>query len=328
VLKKVDTLEADYDLLFFSDHCVSDALRIDLIAEPRPKVALMDASYDTYEETQSVTPLVMPLYCTKLQEVLETVLTGGREPAPNRYVEPVRFNAHVLVAEDNEANQELISTLLGNMGVTFELVDNGADALERMRTGTYDVVLMDEQMPVMNGRDAVEAMREIEATESRVHLPVIALTANVHSGIGQRRIYDDFLGKPIRMDALVASLSRFVPSAEPRGPVAGTAPDHHKLCEILQVTEDQLRMLLGVYRDKMAQTFEKLSIAIGEQDLKQVALLAHSVKGSSSNFRFERMTQLAEHMEKEARSGHDAVHYGRLLDEMQACFKSLLPPGS
>ncbi|MEJ2468438.1 MAG: ATP-binding protein, partial [Campylobacterales bacterium] len=166
VLKKVDTLEADYDLLFFSDHCVSDALRIDLIAEPRPKVALMDASYDTYEETQSVTPLVMPLYCTKLQEVLETVLTGGREPAPNRYVEPVRFNAHVLVAEDNEANQELISTLLGNMGVTFELVDNGADALERMRTGTYDVVLMDEQMPVMNGRDAVEAMREIEATES------------------------------------------------------------------------------------------------------------------------------------------------------------------
>jgi PAS domain S-box-containing protein len=329
-LETVDTPDADYDLLFYSDHRVDAELRKRLVEEPRPKVALMDASYDTYEETVSVTPLVMPLYCAKLQEVLEKALTGGREPVPKRNAEPMQFDARVLVAEDNEANQELISTLLGNMGVSYELVDNGSDALDRMRTGTYDVVLMDEQMPVMNGRDAVEAMRDIEAREERAHLPVIALTANVHGGIEQRRIYDDFLGKPIRMDALVAALSRYVegarrPSEQTAAVFGGTAPDHQKLCETLQVTEEQLQMLLGVYRDKMVQTFEKLSAAIGENDLKQVALLAHSVKGSSSNFRFEGMTQLAEKMEKEARAGHAALDYARLFDEMRHCFESIVP---
>ena len=329
-LETVDTLEAEYDLLFFSDHRVDAGLRKRLVEEPRPKVALMDAPYDTYEGMAGVTPLVMPLYCAKLQEVLATVLTGGREPVLRRDVESVQLNAHVLVAEDNEANQELISTLLGNLGVTFELVDNGAEALKRMLTRTYDAVLMDEQMPVMNGRDAVEAMRDIETKERRAHLPVIALTANVHGGIGQRRIYDDFLGKPIRMDALVAALSRFVKGA--RRPGGNTVPEpentaqqRQKLCEILQVTEEQLQMLLRVYRDKMAQTFEKLSAAISENDLKQVALLAHSIKGSSSNFRFEGMTQLAETMEKEARAGHGALDYTGLFEQMQSCFGSLLP---
>ncbi len=324
----VEQLDGDYDLLFFSEHCIGAPERDALLAVERPKVVLMDAPYDTYESVSGVTPLVMPLYCAKLQEVIETALTGDVEPEPKRDTAGVRFDGHVLVAEDNEANQELIGTLLGNLGVTYTIVGNGAEALKRFRSEAFDLVLMDEQMPVMNGRDALQAIRHIESRERRPHLPVIALTANVLGGIEQRRIYDDFLGKPIRMETLVASLERYLPRTERVDEAEVTpevtVPEHKELCEILQVTEAQLQMLLGVYREKMQQSFGALEEAIAAGDLKQVALLAHSIKGSSSNFRFEAMTRLAESMELEARGGNSALDYAGVLSEMRNCFNTFV----
>jgi HPt (histidine-containing phosphotransfer) domain-containing protein len=83
-------------------------------------------------------------------------------------------------------------------------------------------------------------------------------------------------------------------------------------------------MLLGVYREKMQQSFGALEEAIAAGDLKQVALLAHSVKGSSSNFRFEAMTRLAESMEFEARGGNSALDYAGVLSDMQNCFNTFV----
>jgi len=328
-IRTIRQLDGAYDLLFFSEQCVTKAERTVLLAGTYPKVVLMDAPYDTYEGMADITPLVMPLYCAKLQDVMATALTGDTELEPKTVAAGVRFEGHVLVAEDNEANQELIGTLLGNLGVTYEIVSNGAEALKRMRTEHYDVVLMDEQMPVMNGRDAVAAMKHIEKREGRTHLPVIALTANVLGGVEQRRIYDDFLGKPIRMASLVNSLERFIPRAKEDAVAAVetkavSVPEYQELCDILQVSEAQLRMLLDVYRDKMQQSFETLDAAIAAGDLKQVAMLAHSIKGSSSNFRFEAMTRQAETMEKEARAGNVAMDYAQMSGEMRHCFHALV----
>jgi len=325
VLRQVGTAEGDYDLLFFPEHRVSDAQRRALLRDPRPKIVLMDGPYDTYETVPHVTPLVMPLYCAKLQEVMETALSGPQTYEPGAPEIAVRFDAHVLVAEDNGANRELIGTLLGNLGITCDMVVNGAEALQSIETGSYDLVLMDEQMPVMNGRDAVTAIRRFEAQRQCLPLPVIALTANVLGGSEQRRVYDDFLGKPIRMDALVASLGRFLlPRQEPAAPqVRDAMPAERKtLCEILQVTPQQLQQLLAVYRDKMAQTLEKLARAIAENDFRQIALLAHSMKGSSSNFRFETLTRLAETMEAAGRSGNAALDYRALLGSIAEAYEA------
>ena len=329
-LGAVETADAEYDLLFFSDHRLSNAQRREIVKDPRPKIALMDAPYDTYDSVANVTPLVMPLYCSKLQEVMETALTGPQESVPAHTPVPVCFDARVLVAEDNEANQELLGVMLGNIGIRYEIVGNGAEALRKMRSGAYDLVLMDEQMPVMSGREAAQVMRRIEAQEGRRHLPVIALTANVLGGAEQRRVYDDFLGKPIQMEALVASLARFI--SPHRNPAPQMPPedaagmlDRVKLREVLQVTDDQLQMLLDVYRDKMKQSLKSLSEAIDAADLKRVARLAHSVKGSSGNFRFERMTQLAERVESAARAGNADEEYRALLDEMRSVFETFCP---
>ncbi len=330
-LEEVETIDAEYDLLFFSDHQIDAARRRALIKSARPKVALMDAPYDTYDMTPTVTPLVMPLYCTKLQEVMETALGGGEPPQPALKTKPMHFSAHVLVAEDNEANRELIGTLLGNIGITYTFAENGAEAFKKMQLGGYDLVLMDEQMPVMSGRDAAKAMQRVEAKEGRGHLPVIALTANVLGNREHRSVYDDFLGKPIEMNALIASLTRFIKPSDATVLPGGTPETavplcFEALCETLQVTPAQLRTLLDVYREKMVLMLETLSDAIEQKDMKKIAFQAHSVKGSSSNFRFEAITQQAEQMEKEARAGNASFDYARLLGGIKEAFNALVAP--
>ena len=329
VLQHVDSTDADYDLLFFPEHRIGDAQRKRMLQDPRPKIVLMDGPYETYETVPNVTPLVMPLYCAKLQEVMETALSGPQQYERGTPAAAVRFEAHVLVAEDNEANRELIGTLLSNLGVTFDMVGNGADALQKAKSQSYDLILMDEQMPVMNGRDAVKAIRHFETQRQRPHLPVIALTANVLGGSEQRKVYDDFLGKPIRMDSLVASLARFLAPREEKAdgtPRAqeGASRQRKTLCEMLQVSPQQLQQLLDVYRAKMEQTFGKLSRAVEANDFRQIALLAHSMKGSSSNFRFETVTQLAETMEAQARAGNAALDYRGLLERIDEAYEAAL----
>ncbi|HHH73121.1 MAG TPA: response regulator, partial [Sulfuricurvum sp.] len=328
ILQQVDSVTADFDLLFYSELQIDDAHREMLLTDPRPKIALMDAPYDTYETADNVTPLVMPLYCAKLQEVMETALGGQQQARSHTQNLPKRFNAHILVAEDNEANQELIGTLLGNLGLTYTMVDNGVQALKQMQSGEYDLVLMDEQMPKMNGNEAAKAMLEIEHDTGQEHLPVIALSANVLGSSEQRSVYDEFLGKPIRMDALVNALAEFLPYedvselASAHGEEAAVMIDKEELRDILQVSDAQLQQLLDVYRDKMQESLHALHEAVLEHDLKRMTLLAHSVKGSSSNFRLERMTQLAETIELAARAdkaGFDyATHYAKLLENFEA----------
>ena len=326
-LRHVETADADYDLLFFPEYAVGDAQRKAVLQDPRPKIVLMDGPYDTYETVSNVTPLVMPLYCAKLQEVMETALSGPQTFEPRAPGVAVRFDAHILVAEDNGANRELIGTLLGNLGITFDMVVNGVEALQRVETGSYDLVLMDEQMPVMNGRDAVYAIRRFERQQQRPPLPVIALTANVLGGIEQRRIYDDFLGKPIRMDALAASLGRFLasrqePPAVAVPPCEAVPAARRALCEILQVTPEQLQRLLQIYRDNMERTLGELSRAIEANDFRQIALLAHTMKGSSGNFRFETLTRLAETMETGGRAGDAALDYRALFGRIAEAYEA------
>jgi PAS domain S-box-containing protein len=328
-LQQTQSVAADYDLLFYSELQIDDAQREALLSDPRPKVALMDAPYDTYETAENVTPLVMPLYCAKLQEVMETALSAEPQIRSKAQVRSRKFNAHILVAEDNEANQELIGTLLENMGVTYTMVNNGVSALKQMQTDEYDLVLMDEQMPKMNGNEAAKAMRDIERKTGQKHLPVIALSANVLGSSEQRSVYDEFLGKPIRMDALVKALAHYLPSEDvsefssENGEEPASMIDKEELCDILQVSDAQLQQLLDVYRDKMKQSLQALQEAVMEHDLKRITLLAHSIKGSSGNFRLETMTQLAERIELAARADKAGFDYEAQYTKLVESFEML-----
>lgn len=123
----------------------------------------------------------------------------------------------VLLAEDNAVNQRVGALLLERLGLEVHLASNGVEALEAIATGSYDAVLMDCQMPGMDGYAATEAIRCLEGSSS--HIPIIALTANALHGDRERCIaagMDDYIPKPVKSDVLARKLNRWLaPVSEP-----------------------------------------------------------------------------------------------------------------
>lgn len=130
---------------------------------------------------------------------------------------PARLSGRVLVVEDNNTNQKVVAALLRNLGVSTTLVGDGQQALDAIVAGdTADVILMDLQMPVMDGYTATEKIRQWEATNGRSRRPIIALTANAFEDNRRRCLsagMDDFVAKPIAVVALLKALSRWLESS-------------------------------------------------------------------------------------------------------------------
>ena len=137
--------------------------------------------------------------------------------APREHGVPdCRVTARVLVADDNAINQLVIRRLLERMDCRVVIAGDGREAVERWAAGNFDLVLMDCEMPEMDGFDAT---REIRRRETAVRTPVIAVTARAMSGDRERCVaagMDDYLAKPIRIDDLTAVLRRWT-ARGPRG---------------------------------------------------------------------------------------------------------------
>jgi CheY-like chemotaxis protein/anti-sigma regulatory factor (Ser/Thr protein kinase) len=131
------------------------------------------------------------------------------EVQPELDAEAEAEDVHVLIAEDNKTNQLVLTTLLAQAGLSAKVVENGAEAVEAFRSGRWDVVLMDIQMPVMDGRDATRRIRELEASEGRPRTPIIAVTANAMSHQVEEYVaigMDGLVPKPIQLEQLIGAL--------------------------------------------------------------------------------------------------------------------------
>lgn len=128
---------------------------------------------------------------------------------------PVTFpGARILLAEDNPINQRMTSLILSRFGCEHDLVVNGQEALAKAMSGDYDLVLMDCQMPVMDGYEATLAIRKAEQTTSRPRLPIVAITANAMESDREQCIavgMDDYIAKPIQIDMLRGLLLKWLP---------------------------------------------------------------------------------------------------------------------
>jgi CheY-like chemotaxis protein len=139
---------------------------------------------------------------------------------------PPARRLRVLLAEDHPVNRQLATKLLEREGHIVVAAENGRVALQALTASAFDVVLMDVQMPVMNGIEATEALRRSERGSGR-HIPVVALTANAMKGDKERYLkcgMDDYLSKPIRRKELAETLQRVVRNArQPKEPVSGAS---------------------------------------------------------------------------------------------------------
>jgi CheY-like chemotaxis protein len=137
-------------------------------------------------------------------------------PTPRSAARPEQLERlqglRVLLVEDNDINQELALELLGEAGIVVSVADNGEQALQMLAEAAFELVLMDCQMPVMDGYDATRALRRNPAWQ---HLPVIAMTANAMQGDRDKALaagMNDHIPKPLDIDAMFETLLRWAPS--------------------------------------------------------------------------------------------------------------------
>jgi signal transduction histidine kinase/CheY-like chemotaxis protein/HPt (histidine-containing phosphotransfer) domain-containing protein len=214
----------------------------------------------------------------------------------------------ILVADDNEINRFVAVEELSRRGYATETAVNGKDAFDKVRAGGYMAVLMDCQMPVMDGYTATQEIRKWEEAKSMPHLPIIALTAHALAGEHKRVLeagMDDYLSKPFRPSSLEKALRRFAhaekPAAtesKPEVPVAVRDGEPELLSGIKRSDK-----LMRLFLEKVPEQLEELGNAIRLGNTGEVQNLAHKLKGSCLAIGAEPMAKVAESLRHQAREG-------------------------
>jgi CheY-like chemotaxis protein/HPt (histidine-containing phosphotransfer) domain-containing protein len=222
----------------------------------------------------------------------------------------------VLVAEDTEVNQEVARGMLEKLGYLADVVSNGREAIDMLRRGPYAVVLMDVQMPEMDGFEATGVIRREDAASGVQRVPIIALTANAMSGDRERCLaagMDDYLSKPIRLPELAAVLSRWAPRVE-QDELDTTALEELQALGVPGGPNPVAR-LVELFIVDSQRRLERLNDAIQRQDATEVQRLAHAQKGSSGTIGAREVGALAAELDELAR--------GESLDGAEEVFKAL-----
>jgi CheY-like chemotaxis protein len=165
--------------------------------------------------------LVKPVRHSELRDAILASLSNGADPippqapaAPTAATPPAR-QLRILVADDNVINQKVLKRMLEKLGHVVALAANGQEAIDAVSTETYDVVLMDVQMPVMDGIAATATIRAREQV-SHAHMPIVAVTADAMQGDKERFLaagMDGYISKPIGRAELIATLAAAVPAS-------------------------------------------------------------------------------------------------------------------
>ena len=269
--------------------------------------------------------LTKPVGSARLRDLLLRVREPApQRPAPAREVRGTPTTGRVLVVEDNQVNRVVATGFLESLGHTADLAVDGVEALERVAERDYDLVLMDLQMPRLDGYAATRAIRERESDGER-RTPIVAMTAAAVAGERDRALaggMDDFVTKPVNRARLAEVLERWLvvdgepavaPAVDPAGPdhaplAAPPAPDPgvleaERLEDLLDLSPD------GAYLRRAADSWARRSPGLLEdvvaavQDPAALDRAAHSLKGAAANLGLRRVAEIALGLEDGARAG-------------------------
>ncbi len=252
-------------------------------------------------------------------------------------IEDEYFNYHILVAEDNLANQQFISIVLEELGFTFDIAENGLVATQKVQDNEYDLILMDQQMPIMGGLEASKKIKEELKLKEKVDIPIIALTANALKG--DREYYmenglDEYIKKPIDQEEFKSTISKFLkPNSINENRVNkkeekimsinyGTV-NAEELAAKIGLKVKHIPILVGTYIEEGESILNSLKEAIESKDYENIQLHAHSLKGSSGNLKFDELYELAKEIELSAKNKDESYDYEGKFEELSAGVKSI-----
>lgn len=229
------------------------------------------------------------------------------------------FKAQVLLVDDNNVNQKVAGNFLQKLGVTVEYSDNGKDALEVINQQDYDLVFMDCHMPVMDGYQATESVRQWEVRNNLPRMPIIAMTANVLPDDKESCFdagMDDYLAKPIQLKNMIDVMSKWLPSAqqdimENTNTVSEKATTKYssdiegmivKNAEKLQLNPVFYRELLIDFYNQDQLTVAQIKHLLEAEQYESAKEIIHRFKGTIGNLGFQAIFNLATEIELNIRN--------------------------
>ena len=284
-----------------------------------------------------------PLRCEELYRTIARAMgiaaaAPASTPDPATAVAAARGGgARVLLVEDNLVNQDIGAAMLGALGMGIELAGNGIEAVAMFDRNGYDLILMDCQMPEMDGFTATAEMRSREAASGAPRTPIVALTANAMHGDRERCLaagMDDYLAKPFSKSQLAAVIARWGGQAGPAAsPDVSPAPvlsadesgapptilGQSALANIRALERPGVPSLLGRVVDRYIADapglIEQMRAAHDKADAPSLACAAHTLKSASASVGASHLAEICKVLEERARNG-DTMHAATLIEEL------------
>ncbi len=262
-----------------------------------------------------------------------TIATEVESPSARQ-----QFSGSILVAEDSPTNQMLVKRMLEKMGFEVTTAEDGNVALQKAMTHSYDMILMDIQMPNMNGYEATKTMRE-----NGITTPIVAVTANAMSGDEGKCISagcDDYLSKPIDRKKLVEMLGKYISSCDRDLNKEADAANNQEAITIGKQTDNEVidfdsmidicgdeetaREITEIFLTDAPQCMELIAAAIKTENTKDVKLYSHRLKGTSANIGANHLRQSAYQLEDAAQNNADMVLLSNLFEQLKSEFENVI----
>ena len=296
--------------------------------------------------------LTKPVRQSELYDVVSTVMGTLAEEEPGLITRNTlrergtRPAPSLLLAEDNPVNQKVAVRMLERLGYRVDVAEDGREALDALDRHDYAAVLMDVQMPGMDGYEATAEIRHREAARAwgeHHNVPIIAMTANAMQGDREKALVagmDDYLPKPVRQEALAETLSRWVPEEagrpegrpDPDGNGAAEDPepplDEAVLAGLRDLQDedepDILEELARMFLADGSRRIEEIRSSLAKGDAAGVERAAHTLKGGAGNMGAKRMANTCGALQ-DAGASEDLARAPGLLESLEAEFDRVRP---
>ncbi|MCF8145879.1 MAG: response regulator [Deltaproteobacteria bacterium] len=321
------------------------------LTKPAQTLELKDALSQVLEKSRDETPISRPIATRPTVREIQNLFAGRR--------------ARILLTEDNITNQQVALAIIKKLGLDADAVTNGAEAIKSLQTIPYDLVLMDVQMPVMDGLEATRRIRNAERGTGKGEeapptsdfrlpssglraptsgIPIIAMTAHAMQGDRERCLkagMNDYMAKPISPQILAETLKKWLPKennelramdnepAKPASLISSHASliwDRSGMLERMMGDDEVAGVIVGAYLLEIPRQIQTLKEHLSRVDAPGVRLQIHTIKGAAANMGAEALRSVAFEMEKAAVDGDlDAV--GRAIQELETQFQRLKNDG-
>lgn len=261
----------------------------------------------------------------------------GEAVSATAQVFPDYSDKRVLVVEDNPVNQKVIVAMLGKLQLTPDVAENGQVALELFEKQSYDLILMDCQMPVLDGYEATRLLREREiARADASHTPIVALTAHATTEARENCLnsgMDDYLSKPVNRLALLEALMRWLGAGQTIKPQPleqeaiefSETAQHETECwdelaslKLLEGDEELLADMIELFIENAPERLAEMQRCLANDDSQALANAAHAIKGMAKHFCAEQLVNHAADLENGARKGESGDFEGMTKNVAEA----------